>query len=106
MRFFFDENFPKAAAKLLTKHGHESVDIRGTDREGSGDTAIFEMAQEHEAALLTTDRDFFHTVPHLQETHHGVIVVALHQPNRKSILQLLEWFLEYFKDADIRNRVF
>jgi hypothetical protein len=35
MKFFLDENFPKAAKALLHKAGHEVVDVRGTDREGS-----------------------------------------------------------------------
>ena len=66
MKFFFDENFPRAAAGLLDARGHEWADIRGTDQEGSDDTTIFRMAQQQGAVFLTTDRDFFHTVPHLQ----------------------------------------
>ncbi len=101
MRFFFDENFPKAAGPLLVAHGHEWIDIRGTNREGSDDVAIFRWAQQQCAVLLTTDRD-----PHLEESHHGVVVVALRQPNRRSILKRLEWFLEHFiKDKDMANRV-
>ena len=30
MRFFFDENFPRSLAGLLTDLGHEVFDIRGT----------------------------------------------------------------------------
>ncbi len=40
MKFFFDENFPRAAAGLLGARGHEWADIRGTDQEGSDDTTI------------------------------------------------------------------
>jgi predicted nuclease of predicted toxin-antitoxin system len=65
MRFFLDENFPKAAHELLVRLGHEVVDIRGSADEGAEDGQIFEMAQRREAAFLTTDKDFFHTVPHL-----------------------------------------
>lgn len=106
MRFFFDENFPKAAGPLLVARGYEWVDIRGTDKEGSDDTAIFRLAQQERAVFLTTDRDFFHTIPHLEKNHHGVVVVALRQPNRRSILRRIEWFLDHFEDEDIGNRVF
>jgi predicted nuclease of predicted toxin-antitoxin system len=105
MKFFFDENFPKAAAQLLGARGHEWADIRGTDQEGSPDTTIFRLAQQQGAIFLTTDRDFFHTVPHLEKSHYGVVVVALRQPNRRSILTRLEWFLDRFGDTDIDNKV-
>ena len=37
MRFFLDENFPKTARFLLAELGHETLDIRGTEQEGSTD---------------------------------------------------------------------
>ena len=43
MRFFLDENFPKAALALLNREDHEVVDIRGTEKEGSGDDELFLM---------------------------------------------------------------
>jgi predicted nuclease of predicted toxin-antitoxin system len=106
VKFFFDENFPKSAGPLLMARGHECVDIRGTGKEGAEDLAIFQLAQEQRAVFLTTDRDFFHTIPHLEKNHHGVVVVALRQPNRQSILSRLEWFLQRFEHRDIGNRVF
>jgi hypothetical protein len=106
MKFFLDENFPKAAVGLLRERGHECADIRGTNQEGSEDTTIFRIAQRQAAVFLTTDRDFFHTVPHIEYVHHGVVVFALRQPDRKSILKRLEWFLDNFGDTDLKNRVF
>lgn len=61
--------------------------------EGASDIELFGCAQEKSAILLTTDRDFFHTVPTLFDTHHGVIVIALRQPSRAAILSKLEWLL-------------
>lgn len=106
MRFFLDENFPKAAARLLIALGHEVDDIRGTDREGADDDSIFGMAQARGAVFLTTDRDFFHTVPHTEPRHRGVVVIALRQPNRERILSRISWFMEHFGESDLRNRVF
>jgi hypothetical protein len=54
----------------------------------------------------TTDRDFFHTIPWLFAEHHGVIVIALKQPNRAAILLKLEWILEKLPPQSFRNRVF
>ena len=76
MIFFLDENFPVAARELLSRRGHETMDIRGTQHEGSPDSTIFEMAQQKRAVFLTTDRDFWHTVPVLYEQHYGIVVIA------------------------------
>ena len=93
MKFFLDENFPKSVARFLERSGHEVFDIRSTEYEGSDDRKIFELAQAEEAVFLTTDRDFFHTIPHMSEKHHGVIVVALKQSNRREIQKKIEWDL-------------
>jgi len=106
MRFFLDENFPKAARALLTREDHEVVDIRGTEKEGSGDDELFLMAQDSHAVFLTTDKDFFHTVPHLYPQHGGVVVVALRQPDRQSILAKLSWLLAHITAEQIEGRVF
>ncbi len=73
--------------------------------EGSDDGKIFEFAQAEEAVFLTTDRDFFHTLPHMYEKHHGVIVVALKQPNRREIQKKIEWVLLNFEIAEVENHV-
>lgn len=106
MKFFLDENFPRTAFDTLRRLGHEAVDVRGTQNEGADDTAIFDLAQEQKAIFLTTDRDFFHTVPHLYKQHFGIVVIALRQPNRHNILSRLEWFLDRFGEANLENRVF
>ncbi|MFH1963673.1 MAG: DUF5615 family PIN-like protein [bacterium] len=98
MRVFLDENFPKAAHGFLSECGHEVIDIRGSADKGAEDTHIFEMAQRCKAVFLTTDKDFFHTVPHLYVHHHGVVVITLRQPNRKGILNRLVWLLKHFPE--------
>lgn len=94
MRFFLDENFPKSAHAFLGANGHEVFDVRGTPSEGADDALILAMAQAQEAVFLTTDLDFFHTVPWLTPVHHGVVVVALRKPNREAILSRLRWLFD------------
>ena len=106
MRFFLDENFPRTASSVLLDHGHEVVDIRGTKNEGADDAVIFDMAQEQQAVFLTTDRDFFHTIPHLYKHHFGIVVIALRQPNRQNILGKLQWFLDHFAEGNLENKIF
>ena len=106
MKFVLDENFPCSAASLLIELGHDAVDIRSEGLGGSGDNELFEFCQNLGAVFLTTDRDFFHTIPHLYPKHHGVLVIALKRPNRVKILSKLKWFLENFASTKIHGRVF
>lgn len=105
MIFFLDENFPKPAGKYLESLGYQIFDIRNTKNEGLEDRAIFEMAQNHKAIFLTTDRDFFHTIPYLFKSHHGVIVITLSQPNRKRIIGKLMWAIENLDLSNISNKI-
>ncbi len=106
MRFFLDENFPKAAMSLLVSEGHEVYDVRGTPNEGMTDDQIFSMAQKRRAVFLTTDKDFFHTIPRFNPTHHGVVVITLRRPNRSSILDRLTWFLKRVDGVEIAGKTF
>ena len=106
MRFFLDENFPKTADAVLVGEGHRVADIRGTADEGADDRDLFRMAQEREAVFLTTDRDFFHTLARVHPDHHGVVVIALRQPNRCDNLDRLVWFLRRFEGMALGGRAF
>ena len=106
MKFFLDENFPKAGANLLTSRGHDVIDIRGTPDEGADDRYVFEKTQAEQAVFLTTDRDFYHTIPHLNPRHYGIVVIALKQPDRNAILKRLTWFIDHFAAKDIRGRAY
>lgn len=105
MKFLLDENFPKSAEKLLHDYGHEVVDIRGTIQQGINDFQLFDYAQQIEAILLTTDRDFYHTIPLQYSSHFGVIVIALKQPNRAALLSKLAWLLANEKISSIANKI-
>ena len=69
MKFFLDENFPKSSEVILNEFGHKVFDIRGTSSEGLSDLEIFKLAQEKNAVFLTTDKDFFNTIPFQFEEH-------------------------------------
>jgi len=105
MNFFLDENFPVTASKLLDEFEHRCFRILDFEPQGSDDKTVFERAQAMDAVLLSTDKDFFHTVPFLFARHSGVIVIALKQPNRRAILERLRWFLSN-TPTDMSNKVY
>ncbi len=106
MMFFSDENFPKSALKVVAARGHDYFDVREHGSLGAEDHSLFQMAIEMDAVMLTTDRDFFHTIHFQYDEHPGIIVVALKQPNRAAISKRLEWFLDNFELTLLRNRAF
>lgn len=106
MIFLLDENFPKAAVAVLENYGHSVHDVRGTALEGAEDHTLLEEAQRLGAVLLSTDRDFFHTLRHLYPQHAGLIVIALKQPSRASIIGRLQWLLENVPEHQLPGRAF
>lgn len=103
MKFFLDENFPRKASEILTEAGFEVFDIRGTAEEGLSDDAIFKKAIKIGAVFLTTDKDFYHTIPHLYSNHSGIIVINLSQPNSSSIINKLCQAIEFVNNNIIEN---
>ena len=64
------------------------------------------LALERKAIVLTTDRDFFHTLSSAFPLHHGIVVVALKRPTRKLILERLKWLLSEMKEESFAGRAF
>jgi hypothetical protein len=105
MNFLADQNFPRTCEPLLKGFGHDLCDLVYDPNIGLSDHWLFGEAQKLKAVFLTTDKDFFHTIPWLFSEHAGAIVVNLRQPNRAQILQKLEWALEFLKSHPIENHV-
>ena len=105
MNFFLDENFPKSAHSYLMQRRHTCIDVRDCLPQGADDMMVFKLAQTHRAIFLTTDKDFYHTIPFFYSSHYGVVVISLHQPNRSAILQRLQWFLDH-APASMENMIY
>ena len=92
MNVLLDENFPASAASVVEAAGHSPVSFSEACDFGADDETVFAAAQSSDALILTSDRDFYHTMPLRHPHHAGIVVVALHQPSRAAILTRLEWF--------------
>ncbi len=105
MKFLLDENFPVTAAAFIESCGHQAIPFLSACKSGDDDEAVFAAAQRQKAVILTSDRDFYHTIPLLHPLHSGIVVVALSQPNRAAIQARLKWFMDNIK-IPLDNRVF
>jgi len=106
MTFLLDENFPKAVIPILESMGHEVEDFRVVGVAGSPDDAVVRAAKELRAVILTTDRDYFHTLGQNLSDHCGIIVVALKQPTRAAIVSKIEWLIDHIGLHRLSGRVF
>lgn len=105
MKILLDENLPRSAADVIVAAGHEVIPFAEVCGFGADDEEVFDRAQDLGAVILTSDRDFYQTMPLVHPVHCGIIVVALRQPNRQSILMRLQWFFDHF-GCPMENRFF
>lgn len=97
MKIFVDEHIPLMTVQALRTMGHDVRDIRRTPDEGMQDDALWEMAQQEERLLITTDRGFTH---YRAARHHGVLIIRLRRPNRHKIHQRILQALGQFADTE------
>jgi predicted nuclease of predicted toxin-antitoxin system len=86
MKFFLDENFPRPALTRLQSARHSANHALEIFPPGTPDDQLFAHAQKESAVFITTDKDFFHTVPLAFARHPGAIVITLRRPNRDGLL--------------------
>lgn len=95
MRILVDENIPMVTVRALRDLGHDVLDVRSTEKEGSPDRVLWEIAQAEERLLISTDRGFS---LNRSRRHHGMLIVCLRRPNRLKIHQKIMAALARFRD--------
>jgi len=97
MNIFVDEHIPLMTVQALREMGHEIRDIRGTPDEGMTDDALWGMAQREKRLLISTDKGF---AQYRAASHHGVLIIRLHQPNRHKIHQRIMQAIMQFSEEE------
>ena len=105
MNFFLDENFPRSALTQLQRAGHAASHALEAFPPGTTDDRLFAHAQQTAAILVTTDKDFFHTIPLAFAQHHGAIVITLRRPNRTDLTRRLADALAVLGNRGLENTV-
>jgi predicted nuclease of predicted toxin-antitoxin system len=106
VKFLLDENFPRKADSILIASGHEVFDVRDIIKPGSNDEKVFYLAQKLDAVILTTDKDFYHTIPmQYGRKHCGAIIIALNKPNGPALLHKLQTVLNFLHNFTIKSNV-
>lgn len=105
MKFFLDENFPRPAIAQLVSAGHSASHTLDHFPPGTADDTLFDHARQSGAIFITTDKDFFHTIPLAFARHGGAIVITLRKPNRADLLRRLADALALLGQRDLRDTV-
>lgn len=87
MKIKLDENLPSDLVAPLVALGH---DVDTTCQEGLSrrrDSDVWKAAQREARFLITQDLDFSDIRRFVPGIHHGLFIVRLRTPNRRSLLQ-------------------
>ena len=94
MKIFIDENIPRMTVEELKSLEHDVRDIRGTKDEGMDDEKLWDLVQQENRLLITTDKSF---AKYREDVHAGVLIIRLKQPNRNKIHKRVMFALNHFK---------
>jgi hypothetical protein len=68
-------------------------------------TQNYLLTRKSKRLFVTTDKDFFHTIPLAFERHCGVMVITLRKPNRADLLRRLADALVLLGERNLDNTV-
>jgi len=97
MKIFVDENIPSRTVEELRALGHDVLDIRGTPDQGMDDDQLWTRTFNERRLLVTTDKGFAH---HRGESHHGILIVRLRQPNEAKIHERVMRAIRQFAESE------
>jgi len=98
MKIKLDENLPFGLVSSLAALGHDVHTPQQEGLSGAMDSQLGEGAQRDERFLITQDMDFSDARRFIPGTHHGLLIVRLHDPNRRALLNRVEWL---FRNEDV-----
>ncbi|MGA8145889.1 MAG: DUF5615 family PIN-like protein, partial [Candidatus Acidiferrales bacterium] len=90
MKIKLDENLPLRLAGLLNDLGHDVHTLRDERLTGRADREIWNAAQKEARFLITQDLDFSDVRKFAPGSHYGILLVRLHSPNRKSLIERIQ----------------
>jgi predicted nuclease of predicted toxin-antitoxin system len=86
MKIKLDENLPLRLAVLLQELGHDVHTVQDEQLIGHEDNEIWGAAQKESRFLITQDLDFSDLRKFAPGSHHGILLVRLHSPNRRNLV--------------------
>src|SRR5262245_22428780 len=98
MKVKLDENLPFRLATLLKDLGHDVHTVHEERLTGRADREIWKAVQKESRFLITQDLDFSDLRRFAPGSHHGILLVRLHSPTRR---YLVERIVELFQKENV-----
>jgi predicted nuclease of predicted toxin-antitoxin system len=95
-----DENLPSRLVDALARLGHEADTVAQEQLTGHPDPDIWQAAQKSGQFLITQDLDFSDIRRYRPGTHHGLLLVRLHEPGRNALFTRVR---AIFETEDVEN---
>ena len=95
MRIKLDENLPASLRTILTNLRHDVHTVIDESLSGGSDREVWEAAQREARFLITQDLDFSDVRRFAPGTHHGILLVRLGSPDRRSLIGRVRELFEY-----------
>ena len=106
MRFLLDADVPRSTAVVLSKLGHQVVDLRDTGLGGATDKEVIKYAKDNNLILVTRDVEFANVLRYPMGSHVGVVVLRLpFDFTSERINSVLKDFTRSVKVEDLLNNV-
>ncbi|MGC1485257.1 MAG: DUF5615 family PIN-like protein [Candidatus Acidiferrum sp.] len=100
MKIKLDENLPSSLAIPLGSLGHDVHTSQDEGLAGHLDSEVWGAAQKESRFLITQDLDFSDLRRFSPGSHHGILLVRLRSPDRKSLIWRVT---ELFQAEDISD---
>ena len=97
MQFIVDESAGVAVVAYLRSVGHDVFAVAEIMRQAD-DPDILALALSQSRILVTNDKDFGELVFRSGQTHHGVLLLRLHNESATNRVRVVKSVLEYYAD--------
>jgi predicted nuclease of predicted toxin-antitoxin system len=98
MKLKLDENLPVRLTSVLSGLGHDVHTVQQENLSGAMDSQIWNSAQDESRLFVTQDMDFSDLRKFMPGTHSGILLVRLHTPSRRRLVQRIG---EIFRTEDV-----
>jgi predicted nuclease of predicted toxin-antitoxin system len=80
-----DENLPDELVSVLSNLGHDVDTVRAERLVGADDETVWSASQSAGRLLITLDLDFSDIRRFSPGSHHGLMLLRLHNPSRSAL---------------------
>jgi len=95
-----DENLPATLVAVLSALGHDVDSVPSEGLVGKPDQDVWQAAQREHRLLITQHLDFSDIRLYRPGTHHGILLVRLASPSRRSLVDRVK---RVFETEDVES---